>query len=97
IDRATQAGDVDLEAWQAEIQQMFEQEIAIHFAAEAKDLFPAASRFPELQGLIGTLLSDDAALRECFAGAAERRLDVESLGAFGQQLSTHIRREEREL
>jgi len=27
LDRALQAGEVDLEAWQAEIQQIFEQEI----------------------------------------------------------------------
>ena len=40
LDRAIQAGGVDLEAWQAEIQQMFEQEIAFHFAAEEKELFP---------------------------------------------------------
>ena len=44
LDRAIQAGDVDLEAWQAEIQQMFEQEIAFHFAAEEKELFPVAAQ-----------------------------------------------------
>ncbi len=44
LDRAIQAGDVDLEAWQAEIQQIFEQEITFHFAAEENELFPAAAR-----------------------------------------------------
>ena len=39
LDRAIQAGGVDLEAWQAEIQQIFEQEITFHFAAEEKELF----------------------------------------------------------
>ncbi len=34
LDRAIQAGEVDLEAWQAEIEQMFEQEITFHFAAQ---------------------------------------------------------------
>jgi hemerythrin-like domain-containing protein len=97
IDRVTQAGDVDLEAWQAEIQQIFEQEIAIHFAAEEKELFPAASRFAELRGLIADLVTDHADLRDYFAGAANRSFGVETLRAFGQRLSTHIRREEREL
>src|SRR5207248_8413188 len=75
IDRATQTGDVDLEAWQAEIQQIYQQEVAIHFAAEEKELFPAASQFPELQGLVGDLLSDHAALRQYFVQASDRGLD----------------------
>ena len=55
LDRAIQAGEVDLEAWQAEIQQIFEQEISFHFAAEEKELFPVAARFPELQPLVQEL------------------------------------------
>ena len=43
LDRANQAGAIDLDAWQAEIQQQFESEIAIHFAAEEKKLFPGSS------------------------------------------------------
>ena len=57
LDRAIQAGDVDLEAWQAEIQQIFEQEIAFHFAAEEKELFPVAARHAELQPMVQELLT----------------------------------------
>ena len=34
IDRAQPIPAEDLQAWQAEIEQLFEQEIGIHFAAE---------------------------------------------------------------
>jgi hemerythrin-like domain-containing protein len=97
IDRATQAGEVDLEAWQAEIQQIFEQEIAVHFAAEEKTLFPAGSRFPELQALVRELIADHAALREYFEAAGKRTFDQQTLRTFGQSLSQHIRKEERGL
>jgi hemerythrin-like domain-containing protein len=97
LDRALQAGEVDLEAWQAEIQQLFEQEISIHFAAEEKVLFPAAAKFQELRSLIEELRSEHAALREMFKSAARRDLDRTGLGNFGALLSTHIRKEERQL
>ncbi|MGD0180950.1 MAG: hemerythrin domain-containing protein, partial [Terriglobales bacterium] len=70
LDRAIQAGEIDLEAWQAEIQQQFESEIGIHFAAEEKELFPAAARFPELQSLVDELLAEHDFLRDSFARAA---------------------------
>jgi hemerythrin-like domain-containing protein len=95
LDRAIQAGEVDLEAWQAEIQQQFESEIAIHFAAEEKELFPAASRFPEMQPLVGELLAEHTILRDLFSCAVARSLDPQSLEGFGQQLVEHIRKEER--
>src|SRR4029077_17037549 len=57
LDRAIQAGGVDLEAWQSEIQQIFEQEIAFHFAAEEKEWFPVACRLPQLQPLVQDLLT----------------------------------------
>ena len=65
-----------VEAWQAEIQQQFESEIGIHFAAEEKELFPAAARFPELQSLVDELLGEHVALRDCFSRAAARSLDA---------------------
>jgi hemerythrin-like domain-containing protein len=97
LDRAIQAGEVNLEAWQAEIQQHFESEIGIHFAAEEKNLFPAAARFPQLQPLITELLSEHTLLRDFFARAAARTLDQQALGQFGGKLSHHIRKEERQL
>ncbi len=97
LDRAIQAGEIEHEAWQAEIQQQFEQEISIHFAAEEKDLFPAAAQFPQLQALVAELLHDHEVLRDLFARAAARLLDRTSLGTFAQKLSQHIRKEERQL
>jgi len=88
---------VDLEAWQAEIQQMFEQEITFHFAAEEKELFPAAARYPELQALVQELITGHANLRSFFSRAAARSLQVAGLQALVEKLASHIRKEEREL
>jgi hemerythrin-like domain-containing protein len=97
LDRAIQAGDVDLEAWQAEIQQIFEQEITFHFAAEEKELFPVAARYPELQPLVRELLTGHAMLRNFFSRAASRSLQVAGLQALVEKMASHIRKEEREL
>lgn len=97
LDRAIRAGEIDVEAWQAEIQQQFESEIAIHFAAEEKELFPAAARFPEIRALVDELLAEHVMLRDYFARAGARSLDTASLGNFGETLVRHIRKEERQL
>ena len=97
LDRAMQGGEIDLEAWQAEIQQLFESEIGIHFAAEEKELFPAAARFAEIRSLVDELLAEHVVLRDYFARAAARSLDQRDLGDFGQKLAQHIRKEERQL
>jgi hemerythrin-like domain-containing protein len=97
LDRALQAGEVDLEAWQAEIQQQFEQEIAFHFAAEEKELFPAATQFQDLRGLVKELLSEHTALREFFARATARSFEPKGLQVFVESLAQHIRKEERQL
>ena len=97
LDRAIQAGEVDVEAWQAEIAQQFEQEIGFHFAAEEKELFPAAVRFPELQPLVEELLAEHDFLRDYFSRASLRSLDLQSLGKFAEKLPQHIRKEERQL
>jgi len=97
LDRALQAGDLDLEAWQAEIQQVFEQEVGIHFAAEEKELFPVAERFSEMKPLVQELLAEHAALRELFARAATRDLPVKDLQLFIETLAQHVRKEERQL
>jgi hemerythrin-like domain-containing protein len=97
LERAMQAGNIDVEAWQAEIQQQFESEIAIHFAAEEKDLFPAAAEFPELRKLVDELIAEHVLLRDYFARAAARRLDQQALANLGERLAQHIRKEERQL
>jgi len=97
LDRALRAGEVDLEAWQGEIHQHFEQEIGIHFATEEKELFPVASRFPDLQALVRELTAEHAGLRELFARAASRSLVTSDLPSFVERLAQHIRKEERQL
>lgn len=97
IDRAVQAGEVDLDPWQAEIQQIFEQEISVHFAAEEKELFPAAEKFSELRPLADELRGEHQVLRRFFSRAAERAFDRDELRRFGETLSTHVRKEERQL
>jgi hemerythrin-like domain-containing protein len=97
IDRAQPIPNADLQAWQAEIEHIFEREIKIHFSAEEQALFPAARQFPELIPLVEELIVDHAALRECFSRAKANKMSAESLPAFAQHLSVHIRKEERQL
>jgi hemerythrin-like domain-containing protein len=97
IDRAQPIRTTDLESWQVEIGQLFDQEIKIHFAAEEQILFPAANRFVELIPLVQELIADHAALRESFDLAEARTMSSESLPVFAAQLSAHIRKEERRL
>jgi hemerythrin-like domain-containing protein len=97
IDRAQPIPDTDLQAWQTEIEQHFEQEIKIHFTAEEAVIFPAARQYAGLVPLVEELNAEHDALRESFAQAEARHLSAESLPAFAQQLSAHIRKEERQL
>lgn len=97
LDRALEAGEVDLEAWQAEVQQIFEQEVATHFAAEEQELFPVAVRFPELRPLVAELLTGHAVLRDFFSRASARTLHRAGLQALVEKLASHIRKEERQL
>jgi hemerythrin-like domain-containing protein len=97
LDRALKAGKIDLESWQAEIAQIFEQEIAIHFAAEEKYVFPAAAKFPELQPVVQELLNEHATLRDLFARAGSRSLDWAALSTFAAALAQHVRKEERQV
>src|ERR1700730_18337146 len=97
IDRARPTTESDLEFWQAEVAEHFQQEIRIHFAAEELVLFPAAKEFSELASLVEELSSEHMTLRKDFAQAEARSLSVEALLAFAQRLSAHIRKEERHL
>jgi hemerythrin-like domain-containing protein len=97
IDRAFQAGDVELEPWLAELQQIYEQEIGIHFAAEEKEIFPAAQRFANLQPIVDELLREHDLLREYFVKTATRTMSADDLNQLAQTLSAHIRKEERQL
>jgi hemerythrin-like domain-containing protein len=97
IERASQKNVLDLNAWQTEIEQQYGQEISFHFAAEEKVVFPVALRFAELASLVEELANEHARLRELFGRAQERTLDRDELGMFAKLLSSHIRKEERQL
>jgi hemerythrin-like domain-containing protein len=97
IDRAMPIADADLAGWQTEIEQIFQSEISVHFAAEELVLFPAAREYAELIPLVEELLADHAVLRESFAQAEARTMSATELSAFGQRMANHIRKEERQL
>jgi len=97
LDRALQANDVNLEAWQAELQTIFDQEISVHFAAEEKEVFARATGYPELAQLVEELRSEHASLREFFTQASARTLDEQALQTMVENLAHHIRKEERQL
>ena len=97
IDRALQAGVIDLEAWQAEIAQIYNQEIGIHFTAEEEILFPAARRCEGLSPLVDELLREHSVLREYFVQASVGSMSLGDLKAFGESLAGHVRKEERQL
>ena len=96
IERASPIPRSDLAAWQAEIDQLVRNEIAIHFAAEEQVLFPAAKRLAELIPLVEELIEDHASLRVSFAQAGEHNLSAEQLSILASRLSSHIRKEERQ-
>lgn len=97
IDRAQPIPVADVESWLAEIEQHFDQEIKVHFSAEEQVLFPSARQFSELIPLVDELIADHATLREFFSKAVQHGMSTESLLSFAQQLSSHIRKEERQL
>lgn len=97
IERASPIPDGDLEAWQAEIAQLVQTEIEIHFTAEEAAVFPAALRFAEMIPLIDELVADHAWLREHFAAAPTGSMSADDFLALAGRLAAHIRKEERQL
>jgi len=97
IDRAQPIPDHDLEAWQAEIHQQFQQEIKVHLDAEEQLVFPAARTFPELSPLVEELVAEHESLRTQFYSAETKSISTEELPMFAAKLSAHIRKEERQL
>jgi hemerythrin-like domain-containing protein len=97
INRAELSTPAELAAWQSEIQQHVELEIQYHFAAEESYIFPVALKFAELKPLVEELLKEHTELRSCFAQTTKRSLDREGLRRFAELLTSHIRKEERQL
>ena len=76
IDRAQPIPAKDLQAWQVEIEQLFEQEIEIHFAAEENVIFPAAREFAESIPLIEELIAEHNSLRNFFRQAEKHDMFI---------------------
>ncbi len=97
IDRASPIPAAGLPAWQAELAQIFQSEIAIHFAAEENVLFPIARNFEELVALVRDLVADHVWLSEEFNRAISGSLTADEVKNLAERLSVHIRKEERQL
>jgi len=97
IERASPIPSSDLPSWQHEIRELFQSEIAAHFAAEERVLFPVAIEFNELCPLLEELRRDHEWLREQFSRSASKAVSADDLSALAQRLSAHIRKEERQL
>lgn len=97
MERASPIPEYNLGAWQDEIVLLCKSEVAIHFDAEEKVVFPAARRFAELNSLVDELLTDHRDLRRDFGCAEAQTMSATDLLKFSQRLSAHIRKEERHL
>jgi hemerythrin superfamily protein len=100
LDRGLQGPGPAAEAlveWNREVAQIFSDEISYHFAAEEAVLFPELGKYAELGPLIAELLGEHQTLREIFQKADDGALDRPALVAFGETLSSHVRKEERVL
>ena len=87
----------DVHHWEEEIVRIFDQEIAFHFAAEEKFIFPAADRWDELQQLVDELRIEHTLLRRNVERARARQFTVTDLQVFTATMSEHVRKEERQL
>jgi iron-sulfur cluster repair protein YtfE (RIC family) len=87
----------DVHAWEQEIVRLYDEELAFHFAAEEKHLFPAADAHEELQQLADELRIEHTLLRRNVERARSRQFTVTDLQVFTATLSEHIRKEERQL
>jgi hemerythrin-like domain-containing protein len=97
IERASPILQGDVSAWEMEVKHLFETEIEVHFRAEEEIVFPAAEKFDELRPLVHDLISEHSLLRTMFAQAKTGAMSPKDILLLAQGLSTHIRKEERQL
>ena len=97
IERGRPSTPAELREWHLEIVRLFDQEIRFHFDAEERVVFPAVEQFGELRQLVSDLRGEHVQLRYAVDCASAGTMDAASLLAFASLLSSHIRREEREL
>ncbi len=84
-------------AIQQEITRLYETELASHFEAEERFLFPAAEQLEEMASLVDELRIEHGLLRRGVKRAEARDLTTSDIQVFAASLSAHIRKEEREL
>lgn len=97
IERASPIPQANVSAWEAEVKHLFESETDVHFEAEEQIVFPAAEKFDDLRPLVQQLISEHSMLRTMFAKAKTGAMSSNEVLALAQQLSSHIRKEERQL
>jgi len=97
IDRALKKPNPDLARWNREAASLFADEVRFHFEAEETRLFPRARQLADLAALVDELLGEHRELREAVRGAQAGALAAEALAHLAQLLSSHIRKEERQL
>jgi hemerythrin-like domain-containing protein len=82
---------------QQEITRLYETELASHFEAEERFLFPAAEQLGEMTSLVDELRIEHGLIRRGVKRAEARDLTTSDIQVFAASLSAHIRKEEREL
>lgn len=82
---------------QQEITRLYETELARHFEAEERFLFPAAEQLEEMTNLVDELRIEHGLIRRGVKRAEARDLTASDIQVFAASLSAHIRKEEREL
>jgi hemerythrin-like domain-containing protein len=110
IERALRNADknrIPLAELQGQVEAHFSSEMRFHFQAEEQILFPAALRYGELQLLVEGLLSEHETIRSLAAQIAQFRFAEpagpgahrvgKELLSFASALSSHVRKEERQL
>ncbi len=90
-----QRGDRAVESWCARVVERYDAELARHFAAEEKVLFPAAREFAGNE-LVDALIADHRRMEE-LAQALRSGSSRGALEEFLDLLRTHIRKEENKL
>ncbi len=88
---------MDTSVIQQEITALYETELARHFEAEEKILFPAAEQVEDLASLVDELRVEHGLIRRGVKRAGAKDLTVSDIQVFAASLSAHIRKEEREL
>ena len=98
IDRAlANPAAMDTGTIQQEIAALYTSELASHFEAEERFVFPAAEKVEELMSLVDELRIEHGLIQRGVKRAEARDLTTSDIQVFAASLSAHIRKEERDL